>query len=120
MSNLDKPVLPDIASRTQEDCAADIIKNLFRRLVAIRRVRILYANSIDVLIDETTSDQYYSNPKTGVVSWSLPSFMDGKLDHTLANDDDSDQDSDEESSDDGSDDSERKRKKRLKSRKQPR
>ena len=63
------------------DQAAIKIQTRARMMSALHKVRILYQISIMTTIDETSSDQYYYNPMTGVTMWQLPSFMDGKLDH---------------------------------------
>jgi hypothetical protein len=113
----------DVSFTPAQIAAANTLKNFFRQLVALRRVRILYAKSIEVLIDETTKKPYYKNPKTGILSWSLPSFMDGTLDHEFDDSSSISKSADgssEESSEAESEDSEMRRKKKIISRKWPR
>lgn len=65
---------------TQDEAAMLIQRNLLRR-AALRKVRVLYKKTVQVVVDEASKRKSYLNPLTGSHSHKLPNFMGGRLDH---------------------------------------
>lgn len=70
-----------IAPTYSPDEAAIRIQRQLWRFCALKRVRRIYKETITVVHDESTGDDYYYNPKSGATYWELPLFMGGKLVH---------------------------------------
>jgi len=88
-----------IAPPFTEEAAANVIKYQFKRLAALRRIRILYASVIKEEKDEKTRATFYRNTITGKIFWSLnalPLFIDGELDHSFREKEEEDEDEDED------------------------
>ena len=137
IASWDKPLLlgdldiHTIAQTYTDNEAALMIQRQLLRRAGLRKVRMLYQNTIIVEHDEGYGATFYFNPFTEHTSWELPAFMNERMDYkyddlplggqkTSQEVEESSESSDSPSDSDLSIDSEAAREKRRKKRRFPR
>jgi Leucine-rich repeat (LRR) protein len=78
---LKKTEIEEVAQTYLPDEAATMIIRQCLRRAALRRVRMLYQDTIVATFDEGYDATYYYNPLTGNTTWELPGFMSGSLNY---------------------------------------
>ena len=73
--------IEEIAPTYTPDEAAGLIVRQCLRRAALRRVRMLYKNTIIATYDEGYGATYYYNEKTMSTTWELPEFMNGTMEY---------------------------------------
>lgn len=76
--------MPNVAPTYTQEQASIKIVNALRRIQALNRVRLLYQNTIMYVTDEKSGQKYYYNPLSGNSMYTLPAFMNGRLDYKKA------------------------------------
>lgn len=65
----------EISPTYHPDYAAVLIQRQWRAWTARVRVATLYGQTVRLLVDEQSGNEYWYNPRTGAATWELPQFM---------------------------------------------